>query len=163
MLFRSYEVYAFNVISGNRATNAPYACFDAYGNVVTNYVNQTLTANTRWIKLGDVLLAPGRQRVAQLSSQGVAAGQLTSADAVMISLNRRLSEKPTLTHLGGITNGQLALRLGGNINQRIRIESSTDMVNWSVITNVTMPGALGNLNIATTNSPLRFYRAALTP
>ena len=158
-----YEVYAFNVISGNRATNAPYACFDAYGNVVTNYVNQTLTANTRWTKLGDVLLAPGRQRVAQLSNQGVAAGQLTSADAVMISLNRRLSEKPTLTHLGGITNGQLALRLGGNINQRIRIESSTDMVNWSVITNITMPGALGNLNVATTNSPLRFYRAALTP
>ena len=158
-----YEVYAFTVVSGNRATNAPYACFDAYGNVATNYVNQTLASNTRWIKLGDVLLAPGRQRVAQLSNIGVPTGQNTSADAVMISLNRRLSEKPTLTHLGGITNGQLALRLGGNINQRLRIEHSTNLVNWSALTNVTMPGALGNITVTATNAPLRFYRAALAP
>ena len=158
-----YEVYAFTVVSGNRATNAPYACFDAYENSYTNRINQTLTSNTRWIKLGDVLLAPGRQRVAQLSNQGVPAGQLTSADAVMISLNRRLSEKPTLTHLDGITNGQLALRLGGNINQRLRIEYSTDMVNWNSLTNVTMPGALGDITVTTTNAPLRFYRAALAP
>lgn len=158
-----YEVYAFNVVSGNRATNAPYACFDAYGNIVTNYVNQTLTANTRWIKLGDVLLAPGRRRVAQLSNLAVPAGQLVSADAVMISLNRRLSEKPTLAHLGSVTNGQLALRLGGNVNQRVRIESSTNMVTWSDLTNIAMPSAIGNLTVATTNAPLRFYRAALAP
>ncbi len=158
-----YEVYAFTVVSGNRATNAPFACFDAYGNVTTNYVNQTLASNTRWIKLGDVLLAPGRQRVVQLSNLGVPALQNTSADAVMISLNRRLSEKPTLTHLGGITNGQLTLRLGGNINQRLRIEHSTNLVNWSSLTNVTMPGALGNITVTTTNAPLRFYRAALAP
>jgi uncharacterized lipoprotein YddW (UPF0748 family) len=158
-----YEVYAFNVVSGNRATNAPYACFDAYGNIVTNYLNQTLTANTRWVKLGDVLLAPGRRRVAQLSNQGVASPQLVSADALMISLNRRLSERPALAHLGGITNGLLALQIGGNVNQRIRIEVSTNMVNWDSLTNVTMPGALGNFTITTTNSPLRFYRAALAP
>ena len=158
-----YEVYAFTVVSGNRATNAPYVCFDAYGNVVTNYVNQTLTANTRWIKLGDVLLAPGRRRVAQLSNQAVPAGQLTSADAVMISLNRRLSEKPTLTHLGIVTNGQFPLRLGGNVGQRLRIESSTNLVNWTSLTNVTMPGAFGEVTVAATNAPLRFYRAALAP
>ncbi len=158
-----YEVYAFSVISGNRATNAPYACFDTYGNVVTNYVNQTLTANTRWSKLGDVLLAPGRHRVAQLSNLGVPAGQLTSADAVMISLNRRLSERPTLAHLGAVTNGQLPLRLGGNVGQRLRIESSTNLVNWTSHTNVTMSGALGNVAVSTTNAPFRFYRAALAP
>lgn len=158
-----YEIYVFTVVSGNRATNAPYVCFDACGNVVTNSVNQTLAANTRWTKLADVLLAPGRQRVAQLSNLGVVGSQLVSADAVMISLNRRLSERPSLAHIGGITNGQLALRLGGNVNQRLRIESSTDMVNWGSLTNVTMPGALGDINVATTNAPLRFYRAALAP
>lgn len=157
-----YEVYAFTVVSGNRATNAPYVCFDAYGNTYTNRINQTLTSNTRWIKLGDYLLAPGRQRVAQISNLGAPSGQLTSADAVMISLNRRLSEKPTLSQLG-ITNGQLALRLGGNINQRIRIEHSTNMVTWSVLTNITMSGALGDVTATITNAPLRFYRAALSP
>ena len=158
-----YEVYAFTVVSGNRATNAPYVCFDAYGNVVTNYVNQTLSPNTRWIKLGDVLLAPGRRRVAQLSNQAVPAGQLTSADAVMISLNRRLSERPTPAHLDVVTNGPFPLRLGGNVGQRLRIESSTNLVNWTSLTNVTMPGAFGEVTVAATNAPLRFYRAALAP
>ena len=158
-----YEVYAFTVVSGNRATNAPYACFDAYGNAVTNVINQTLSSNTRWIKVADVLLAPGRRRVAQLSNLGVPSPQLTSADAVMISLNRRLSEKPTLTHLGVVTNGQFPLRLGGNVGQRLRIESSTNLVNWTSHTNVTMPGALGDVTVAATNAPLRFYRAALAP
>lgn len=158
-----YEVYAFTVVSGNRATNAPYVCFDAYGNAFTNRINQTLTANTRWIKLGDYLLAPGRQRVAQLSNQGVAAGQNTSADALMISLNRRLSEKPTLTHFGVATNGQFPLRLGGNVGQRLRIESSVDLVNWTALTNVIMPGALGDVVVTTTNASFRFYRAALAP
>ena len=158
-----YEVYAFTVVSGNRATNAPYVCFDAYGNATTNRINQTLTANTRWIKLGDYLLAPGRQRVAQLSNQGVPAGQNTSADALMISLNRRLSEKPTLTHFGVATNGQFPLRLGGNVGQRLRIESSTNLINWTALTNITLPGALGIVYVTTTNTPFRFYRAALAP
>jgi uncharacterized lipoprotein YddW (UPF0748 family) len=158
-----YEVYAFTVVSGNRALNAPYVLYDAYGNTKTNFINQTSTANTRWIKLGEVLLAPGRHRVAQLSNLGVPAGQLTSADAMMISLNRRLSEKPTLTHLGSVTNGQLALRLGGNINQRLRIEASTNLLNWSAITNITLPSALGEVVVATANAPFRFYRAALAP
>ena len=81
----------------------------------------------------------------------------------MISLNRRLSEKPTLTHLGIVTNGQFPLRLGGNVGQRLRIESSTNLVNWTSLTNVTMPGAFGEVTVAATNAPLRFYRAALAP
>ena len=158
-----YEIYAFTVVSGNRATNAPYVLFDAYGNTKTNFINQTSTANTRWIKLSDVLLAPGRHRVAQLSNLGVPTGQNTSADALMISLNRRLSEKPTLSHFGVVTNGQFPLRLGGNVGQRLRIESSPDLVNWTAVTNITMPGALGNVAVTTTNASFRFYRAALAP
>ena len=158
-----YEVYAFTVVSGNRAANAPYICFDAYENAVTNFINQTLSSNMRWIKLGDVLLAPGRVRIAQLSNTGVPAGQLVSADALMISLNRRLSEKPTLAHLDALTNGQLSLQLGGNVGQRLRIESSTNLATWSPHTNVTMTGALGGITVSTVNAPLRFYRAALAP
>jgi hypothetical protein len=158
-----YEVYAFNIVSANRATNAPYACFDAYGNVFTNRVNQTLTANTRWLKLGDFLLSPGRKRVVQLSNHGVFSPQLTSADAVMISLNRRLSERPVLTLTGGVTNGALPIRLNGNVGQRFRIESSTDLVNWSAHQNVTMPGAVTNITLSFANEAARYYRAALAP
>jgi hypothetical protein len=62
-----------------------------------------------------------------------------------------------------VTNGQFPLRLGGNVGQRLRIESSPDLANWTLHTNVTMPGALGNFTVTATNAPLRFYRAALAP
>lgn len=159
-----YEVYAFNVVSANRATNAPYVVFDAYGNATTNVVNQPLTANTRWIKLGDFLLAPGRRRVAQLMNTGVTAGQLVSADALMISLNRRRSETPTLANLGGVTNGVFPLRLGGNVGQKLRVEISTNLLNWTLLSNVTMPAAQTNFaDVTTTNATTRYYRAALSP
>ena len=159
-----YEVYAFNIVNVNRATAAPFALFDAYGNVTTNYVNQTLVANTRWIKIGDVLLAPGRRRVTQLSNIGVPGGQLISADALMISLNRRLSETPTLTNLAGVTNGVFPLRLGGNVGQKLRVEISTDLSNWTLLANVTMPAAQTDFSDSTTTNALtRFYRAALSP
>jgi len=157
-----YEVYVFNVISSNRATNAPYACFDAYGNIFTNRVNQTLTANTRWMKLGDYLLSPGRKRVVQSSNIGVVSG-FTSADAVMISLNRRLSERPALTHVGGIAGGQLPVRINGTVGQRIRLESSTNLIHWTLDNNLTMSAAVTNINLSTTNGSIRFYRAALAP
>jgi uncharacterized lipoprotein YddW (UPF0748 family) len=161
-----YEVYAFQVVSGTRATNALHLTFDGAGNIRTNHINQTLSANGRWFKLGDVLLAPGRQRVAQISNQGIIAGRQVSADALMISLHRRLSRTPELTHDGAasFTNGQFRLRLGGNVGQRLRVEGSTNLTSWDSLGVVTLTNAVATyLDPASTTSGPRFYRAALAP
>jgi len=161
-----YEVYAFQVISGTRTTNAVHLVFDAAGNATTNQVNQTVAANSRWYKLGDYLLGPGRQRVAQISNDNLAAGRQVSADAMMISLHRRLSRIPTLTTDGAasFTNGQFRLQLGGNVGQRLRLESSTNLLTWENLGAITLTNASGFFyDAAPLDTPGRFYRAALAP
>ncbi len=161
-----YEVYAYQVISASRATNTLHIAFDAAGNAVSNRVNQTLSANSRWYKLGDVLLAAGRQRVVRISNEGIAAGRQVSADAMMISLHRRLSRIPEIQTDGitSYTNGQFRFQLGGNVGQRLRVESSTNLTDWVALGTMTLT------NVATTfvdsnavASRQRFYRAALAP
>jgi uncharacterized lipoprotein YddW (UPF0748 family) len=161
-----YEVYAFQVISGTRATNAAHLVFDALGNSTTNRVNQTSAANGRWYKLGDYLLAPGRQRVAQISNDNLAAGRQVSADALMISLHRRLSRIPGLTTEGAasFTNGQFRLHLSGNVGQRLRMERSTNLLHWENLGHLTLTNTGGIFHdAAPLPVPQRFYRAALAP
>jgi hypothetical protein len=159
-----YEVYAFTVAASGRSTNAPVIVIDAFGTARTNRINQTVSANARWFKLGDYLLAPGRQRVLQVATAGVTGN--VSADAAMISLHRRLSPAPVLSSpvANGLTNGQFQLRLQGNAGQRFRLEASADAVNWFTLTNVTMTNVSRPwVDVTSTNVVQRFYRAALAP
>jgi len=86
-----YEVYAFTVVGSNRTDSAKYTVYDSSGNVSTKYINQSLSLNKRWYKLGDYLLRQGRQLVAKVTNEGIQSGEVVSADAIMICLNRRLS------------------------------------------------------------------------
>jgi hypothetical protein len=159
-----YEVYGFMVTSINRATNAPWVTFDSLGTAATNHVNQSVSANARWFKLGDRLLASGRQRVARLSNEGVAANRYVSADALMISLNRRLSEVPTLSlAAGGGSDNQFLLSVGGNVGQRIRVEASTQLSAWDPLTTLALTNARATYLDTTSSSRQRVYRAMLAP
>ncbi|GAB1348402.1 hypothetical protein MASR1M107_06140 [Ignavibacteriales bacterium] len=86
-----YEVYAYNVTSVNRTDSAKYAVTDSSGNSTTILVNQNDVNLRRWVKLGDYFLKAGNRNCITLSNTGLTTGKLLSADAVMISLNRRLS------------------------------------------------------------------------
>lgn len=86
-----YEVYVFTVVGSNRTDSAEYAVYDSTGFVEFKYVDQSNAANKRWVKLGDYALKQGRSRVLKLSNNGVQPNKVVSADAVFISLNRRLS------------------------------------------------------------------------
>ncbi len=90
-----YEVYAFNVTAVNRTDSAKYTVFDSSGTGTTTLVNQNDVNYRRWYKLGDYYLQSGRRNVIRLANTGLASGELLSADAVMVVLNRRLS--PTAT------------------------------------------------------------------
>lgn len=86
-----YEVYVFTVVGSNRTDSAEYAVYDSTGFVEFKYVDQSNVANKRWVKLGDYALKQGRSKVLKLSNNGVQPNKVVSADAVFISLNRRLS------------------------------------------------------------------------
>ncbi len=85
-----YEVYVFNVISSNRHLNAEYQINDISSSD-TIYISQTLSNNSRWFKMGDYYLTEGQRLVIRLTNNNLPADRLLSADAVFISLNRRLS------------------------------------------------------------------------
>lgn len=86
-----YEVYAFTVVGSNRTDSAEYSVIDSSGAVSIKYINQSVSNNKRWFKLGDYALKQGRQFVAKVTNNGLQPGKVVSADAVLISLNRRLS------------------------------------------------------------------------
>jgi len=85
-----YEVYVYGVTSVDRLNKAEYTIF-VNGGVKTVYVDQTSADFRRWYKLGDFELNKGKNSVLKVTNSGASAGKYLSADAVMISLNRRLS------------------------------------------------------------------------
>ncbi|MDP3831395.1 MAG: T9SS type A sorting domain-containing protein, partial [Ignavibacteriaceae bacterium] len=93
-----YEVYAFNVVASNRNDSAIYKVFDKNGIEHQVLVNQTISDYRRWIKLGDYLLSKGRNKVISISNENLASSKNLSADAIMISLNRRLSPDVVLSN-----------------------------------------------------------------
>ncbi|MFZ4622156.1 MAG: family 10 glycosylhydrolase [Bacteroidota bacterium] len=86
----TYEVYVFTVISSNRTTAAPFTIYASSGTVQTT-VDQTNSSNAGWKKLGDYYFTSGSKKILMVSNSGIVAGKLVSADAVLISLNRKLS------------------------------------------------------------------------
>jgi len=160
-----YEVYAFQAAAPSLATNTPYVVFDADGGMKTNRVDQTDPANLRWLKLGDALLEAGRQRVLQVSNEGVAGGQFVSADEAMIVLNRRLSRQPTLSLLSGesaFDAGQFRFLVQGNVGQSIRLQGSSNGVDWVTAGTLTLTNGQGVFEDSTMPSlQQRLYRGRL--
>jgi hypothetical protein len=76
-----YEVFAWWVAAGNRATSAPYIVNDLVGANTVN-VNQTANGGV-WNSLGTFSFQAGQATV-QLSDQGTPSGAFVSADAVKI-------------------------------------------------------------------------------
>ncbi|MBZ0199461.1 MAG: family 10 glycosylhydrolase [Ignavibacteriaceae bacterium] len=86
-----FEVYAFEVIGSNRTDSAKYIVYDSSSNETAVFADQSTSNNRRWYKLGDYYLNSGRNKILKAVASNVDAGKYLSADAVMISLNRRLS------------------------------------------------------------------------
>ncbi len=84
-----YEIYAFNIFQYRASKRAPYEIRHVAG-VDTIYVNQALSGEARWFKLGDFYLRAGSdQRVVRLSNRGIETDALLFADAVMLIRSRR--------------------------------------------------------------------------
>ena len=90
-----YEVYAYQVVSGNRNAAAQFQVYDASGAPVVAAVDQTRVTNSGFVKLGDFYLRAGQQRVVRLTADNTPAGRFVSGDAVLLVRNRRLDGRAT--------------------------------------------------------------------
>ncbi len=88
-----YEVYAYTIVGSNRTNSAEYFVYDSSGTSNVKYIDQSVSSNKRWFKLGDYSLQQGRQLLIKLTNNGIQTGKVVSADAVMIVLNRKLSPR----------------------------------------------------------------------
>jgi len=91
-----YELYAFNIYQFSASQRAPYEIRHAAGSD-TVYVNQALSGQARWFKLGDYFFRQGAgQRVVRLSNAGIEANAVLFADAIMLIRSRRPLGMPAL-------------------------------------------------------------------
>jgi uncharacterized lipoprotein YddW (UPF0748 family) len=85
-----YEVYTYLIPYFALSANAHYTTYSINdSNSVT--INQRLTQNSGWTKIGDVFLSEGRQRVMKLDNKYLESGKNILADASMLMINRKLS------------------------------------------------------------------------
>lgn len=85
-----YEIYPFIVNASTRTDSAKYFIYDSSGTYV-KYVNQKPAYNRRWYKLGDFYFEKGRRLIIKTTNENVDPGEYISADAILISLNRKMS------------------------------------------------------------------------
>ena len=84
-----YELYVFNIFQYKASKLAPYAVRHALG-VDTVRVNQAVSGQARWFKLGDYYLRSGAaQPVVRLSNAGIESDTFLFADAIMLVRSRR--------------------------------------------------------------------------
>lgn len=155
-----YEMYAFNVVSSNRTANAEYNVFDISSASLVN-VNQTDINKTRWVKLGDYYLTQGHKLVVRLSNNNLPSNKFLSADAVFLSLNRKLSpiELTTNLNLTVIPEG-LYDTVSNRLNIRDTVRAYLRNITTpyviidsaaSVIDSITFTGSFSFMNVSTGN------------
>ncbi|MBI2419491.1 MAG: family 10 glycosylhydrolase [Ignavibacteriales bacterium] len=110
-----YEVYAYQVTATNRTDSAAYTIYFNTGDSTMVYVNQSNTNNKRFIKLGDFYLKKGLRQILSVSNKKVKANTFINTDALMISLNRRLSPDATNAVDNGNTPALKKKGLGFNL------------------------------------------------
>jgi len=89
------------------------------------------------------------------------AGTIVSADALLTIL----PAAPALFQIGALqSDGSLALSLGGDAGATYFVETSTNLVDWLVLTNISLTGPTAQFNIpATPSEPQRYFRARSAP
>lgn len=84
-----YELYVYNIYQFKASKRAPYTIHHA-GGVDTVLVNQAVSGQARWFKVGDYYLRHGAaQTVLRLSNAGIEKDAILFADAVMLVRSRR--------------------------------------------------------------------------
>jgi streptogramin lyase len=90
-------------------------------------------------------------------------GSITSSDAVL-TVSQPISLVVQFSKIDNLPGGTTALTLTGNTGSHYEVDGSTNLVDWTVLTNFTAISNYYQVIInAPTNSPGFFYRARLLP
>lgn len=94
-----YEVYAFIPWNSIRSQRAPFDLYDTSGTVRRVRIDQSYNKNNGWVKLGDSFLRQGVRKVVRLSNDSIGQFRSIAADAMMLTLNRKLSPGVVITEV----------------------------------------------------------------
>ncbi|MHB1050421.1 MAG: family 10 glycosylhydrolase [Bacteroidota bacterium] len=94
-----YTVYAFVPWNSIRSQRAPYDLFDSSGTAIRVRIDQSTNKNNGWVKIGDSFLTQGNQKVLRISNDSVGQYRSVAADAVMLTINRKLSPNVVVTEV----------------------------------------------------------------
>jgi len=102
-----YHIYAFSVPSNSFSKKARYTLRSGSDSTIV-LLDQSNNTNKRWVKLGDLFLTKGTHTPLKLDNIGIEAGKYIMADAVMASINRKLSPDVFITSVkeDGVTGSQ---------------------------------------------------------
>jgi uncharacterized lipoprotein YddW (UPF0748 family) len=86
-----YDVYAYQVVSYNRTSKAPFEVINNDGKKTIVLVDQSDLLKDGWFKLMEVYYTRGKKQIIKLTNSGIESDRWISADAVMLILNRKKS------------------------------------------------------------------------
>ncbi|MCX6138533.1 MAG: family 10 glycosylhydrolase [Ignavibacteriales bacterium] len=92
-----YDVYAHVSAYPLFTARAPYDLFDSAGTATRILVDQSATKNQGWCTLGEIYLPAGKHTVVRISNENIGYQKNVSADAVMLTINRRKSPNVVVT------------------------------------------------------------------
>jgi hypothetical protein len=87
------------------------------------------------------------------------AGAITSSNAVLALVPPAAAFFQSIS----LTAGAVQIGFAGSPNWTYTIESSTDLVTWTTVTNLTSVNGVFNFSAGTAGSPRQFYRARVGP
>jgi len=94
-----YEVYAFVPSNPLRSLRTPHDLYDSSGIPRRVYIDQSSNLNKGWNKVGDVYLKQGARKVLRISNDSIGYQRSAAADAVMLTINRKLSPSAVITEV----------------------------------------------------------------
>jgi uncharacterized repeat protein (TIGR03803 family) len=165
---------AGSLIAPVAVTNQPANLTNAIGETAVFSVGATSTLPImyQWQKEGGAIFDGGNISGATtpaltlasvaLSDSGLYAALITNVFGSVTSSGARLTVvgQPLFSGIERLPDGNIELLLTGTPNILWRIDTSTNLVDWTTLTNILAPGGTCQLiDSGSTSSPQRFYRA----
>lgn len=91
-----YHLYVYIIPNFVNTNQAKYTVYHQNDSTIM-YVDQSVSKNAGWYKLGDFYLTKGNKKILKLDNSNLPAGKYLTSDAMLLLLNRKLSPDLIIT------------------------------------------------------------------